>query len=329
MPDLARRYRLSLLLVYTSAGAPREGIAVASALGGEEWLTKAVDAENYMSRGFYGMMLAWMGRLAEGRAHLDAALAVGEREQRATSWMYAFRVDIAWMSGDHAGVLPQAQQALLRAEASGSTYFRALGLRALGFAYVLQGDAAAAVPLLERVRPLLAKGQNAHQFEAHSLAILARAYAGAGRLDEAFATARAAIDSGQRSQSRVWEISAWLALFEIPGEGPWTAMVETGLQRVEALIALTGAASAEPWCWEARARHARTPDERSLCLARAIEGFRGIGALAHVQRLAGATADMPSSAAAPSMSSSGTLAGTLAGTPAERLAAASSTPQRG
>jgi adenylate cyclase len=283
--DLVRRFRLALLLICTTSGEPRAGVALVARGDGMDWLTEEINDDNYLSRGFSGLMQAWMGRLREAQEQLNAALAFAERGQRAASWMYAFRVDIAWMTGDYAGALTQAQLALHRAESYGSPYFRAIALRSLGFAHVLQGDPATAIPLLEQMRPLLVKGGNAHQFEAHSLTVLARAYCAAGRLHEAFDTARAAIESGRRSQSRVWEIASWLALFEIPGDGPWVDVIEEGMDRVDGLISATGAESARPWWWLARARFARSDIERIDCHARAIDAFARIGAEGHVRRL--------------------------------------------
>ncbi len=283
--DLVRRYRVALLLTCATAGEPAAGVQLIAKGDGSGWLTAAVDEDNYMSRGFYSLLQAWTGHLPAAREHLDAALAYAEQGQRAASWMYAFRVDLAWISGNYAGVLAQAQIALQRAEAYGSPYFRAVALRALGLAHVLQGDAASALPLLEQMRPLIAKGGPAHQFEAHSLAVLARAYCAAGQLQEAFDNARAAIASGQRTRARLWEIAAWLALFEIPGDGPWHELIEEGISRVDTLIAATGADSARPWWWLARARLAQSPAEHVECRSRAIEAFLRIGAEGHVQRL--------------------------------------------
>jgi hypothetical protein len=118
--DLVRRYRLTLLLTCMTAGEPSTGVALIAGADGSDWLTAPVNEDNYLSRGFYSLLQAWTGNLPAARAHLDAALTFAEREQRAASWMYAFRVDFAWLSGNHDGVLAQAEIALQRAEAYGS-----------------------------------------------------------------------------------------------------------------------------------------------------------------------------------------------------------------
>lgn len=289
-PELVRRYRLMLLLACATAGEPLAGVRLIARVDGDDWYKAPIDDGNYLSRGFYSLVQAWNGQLHEALETLNEALAYGERQQRAVSWMYAFRVDFALLSGNHAGVLAQAQTALQLAENYGSDYFRAVALRALGLAHVLQGDAAAAIPLLEKLHPLIAKGGSAHQFEAHSLGVMARAYAGAGQCTKAFEVALQAIESGQRSGSRLWEITAWLALLEIRSKGPWTEYIERGLPHFEELIVATGAESARPWLWLARERFASSDAEREHCRQQALDCFARIGAEGHRRRYAGVSA---------------------------------------
>ena len=283
--ELIHRFRLQLLLVHSSAGYPREGVAVVSAAGGREWLDGPVGMENFQSRGFLALLLAMLGRLDEAREQMRITLAYAENVDQASSWMYSNHVELAWLSGDYAGVLQHGHQAMRRAEAWGSSYFRAIALRGLGMAHVLQGDAATAVQVLEQALPLVAPGANAHQFHAQTLTTLSRAYLAAGATQRAFETATSAIASAQRAHSRVWEVFCWLALFDLPEPGPSSVLMPEGLARVSELIDATGAESARPWWWLAQSRRAATPGERESLRQRALESFAQIGAHGHLQRM--------------------------------------------
>ena len=284
--ELINRFRLQLLLVHSTAGYPREGAELVSEAGGDGWLTEPLGPENFMSRAFHALMLGWLGRLDQANAQLRAALAYAEQEGRASSWMHTNWIDLAGFSGDHRGVLQHGQLAMRLAEPGGSSYFRAIALRGLGQAHVLLGDGTAAVSVLESALPLVARGANAHQFQAQTLATLSKAYMQLGAYDRAHATATAAIASAQSSHARVWELICWAAYFELPEQGPWSGRVAEGLQRMEQLIADTGAEVARPWWWLAQARWAANTTEAAGYRARALESFASIGAHGHLRRLA-------------------------------------------
>jgi tetratricopeptide (TPR) repeat protein len=285
--ELIGRFRMPLLLTHGTAGYPREGLALVSEAGGSEWLTEPIGPDNYISRGLYSLLLAWLGDLPEARCQLEAVLAYAEATQRLTSWLHVNAVDLGWFSGDHSQVMREGQRALQRAEEFGSSLFRALALRGLGFAHVLAGDPHAAVSLLEKALPLVAPGAHAHQFQPNTLSTLARAYLRTGAIDRAHQSAVAAIASAQASHSRVWEILCWLAYFNLPTAGPWSARVPEGIARVAELIDSSGAEGTRPWWWEARARWAATSAERESFTIKAIEAFDRMGAPKHVERLRG------------------------------------------
>jgi len=283
--ELINRFRLQFLVVHGTAGYPREGVTLVSEAGGDGWLTEPLGPENFMSRAFHALLLGWLGRLDEARAQLVAALAYAERDGRDPSWMHTNWIDLAGFTGDYAGVLQHGQLALLRAESWGSSYFRAIALRGLGLAHTLAGDPATAVQVLEQALPLVAPGANAHQFQAQTLATLSKAYSRLGAYDRAWDIANKAIAAAQSSHSRVWELICWVAYFELPEQGPWTARVAEGIARMGELIDGTGAEVSRPWWWLAQSRWAKTPGERAAHYARALEAFARVGAHGHLQRL--------------------------------------------
>ncbi len=285
LPQVIGRFRLLLLLCASAAGYPREGIALINRSSGEDWLRAPISDDNYLSRALYGYMLGWLGQLGAARAESAAAIAHAERIGAFSSWMYANQVELALLTGEYEGVLAPAQRALQVAESFGSPFFRAIALRSLGLAYVLQGDPQRAVPLLLQAQPLVALGRNAHQFEASVFATLARAYSGIGDFERAHAAADQGIRSAQRSSSRVWEIFAWLPLLELPVGGPWSEQARAGLHRVEYLLEMTGAEAARPWWWLAQERWSDDAARRKSARAQALQSFASIGATAQVRRL--------------------------------------------
>ncbi|MFC4251292.1 adenylate/guanylate cyclase domain-containing protein [Sinimarinibacterium flocculans] len=283
--ELINRFRVAVLITFNAAGRLRRIVEILDRAGGD-WRTRAVDEENYLSRGFYGLMLAWMGRLQEASRHQQAAIEFAARGQRMASWIYASTVDLALLGGDDGGALMHTRTGLEQAEKFGSPFFRAVALRAHGLALSLNGRHAEALALLHEALPLVAKGALAHQFEANLLATLAQAQLAAGDEIAAEASARAARRSAQGAGSRIWEIAAWLAWLRLPTTAERRSEAVEGLQRVEALIDFCGAEGFRPWWHLARAHWATDAAvARSEC-RHARSAFLAIGAQVHAARLA-------------------------------------------
>ncbi|HEY0974461.1 MAG TPA: adenylate/guanylate cyclase domain-containing protein [Solimonas sp.] len=291
-PQIINRFRLAILLTHNAAGRLREGLELLDRAG-SDWRTRPVDEENFMSRGFYGLMLAWMGRLDEARANMLDAIRQAAREDRAASWIYGNLVDLAMLDGDFARTLSDAEHALLHAERFGSPFFHAIAQRAWALALCLNGRAQEALQPLIDIGPLLAPGAPAHQFEAHYYSTLALAYLGSGQPQRAASAARQGVASGQRSGARLWELTAWNSFLRLPADHLGAAEAETGLQRFEQLIDLCGAEGFRPQLWLARARWAQDPAQQRAWRRRAEAAFRAMGAQAHAERLVRADAGLP------------------------------------
>lgn len=282
--ELLSRFRLGILLTHSSVGWLREGVALLDSMG-SEWRTRPIDADNFMSRGFYGLILALQGQLAEAREHLQGALAFAEREDRAASWIHANMVDLAMLTGDYSAALVSAERAAERARSFGSPFFDAIAGRALALALSLVGRREEAIAPLEQVWPLVQPGAFAHQFEARHCAMLSTAYAGVGRHDDALRMARAGIASAQRSGSRAWEMFGWAALLRLPRSMADEVDPASALQKLQDLIAASGVDALKPWLSLARSHWAQTPAEALEWREAAQRGFRDCGADALAQRL--------------------------------------------
>ena len=276
--ELVHRFRVPVLVVHNAAGQPREGISCANRGAGDAWLREPVGEENYLSRGFYGAILMWLGQLDEARVQLRDATRYAEKEDRAESWMRAMQVDLGWFTGETEGVMQQAQQAVDRALNFGSPFFRAVAFRAQALAHVLAGDPERALNFSEMALPIVKPGAPAYQLEANHLAVHSEVLAALGRYPEALAAAEAGIASGQQSGSKVWEIRAWIALLQLPANQLTAERAQAGLTRIAELIDISGAEGFSPWLLQLRARWCPDQQERETLLQQARQRFQEIGA---------------------------------------------------
>lgn len=279
---LIKRFRMAILLSHFSAGQPREGIALVDSADGGAWRREPIGEDNFVSRAFHSLLLGWMGDLRLAKQELQGALDYAQAQQRQSSWMHSFFVDLAWQGAESGAalvpVLHHAQQGVANAAAGGGPFFSAIAGRALGMALCLVGRAAEAIPLLEQLTPISAPQGLAPQFEANHLATLARAYRDVGRHDDATACAERAIASAEASGSRVWEIHSWLLWLQLPVRESARRHAAQGLQRTKALIDASGVLGFMPWWQLAQAHWSASPDERAEWLREAAAGFVRIGA---------------------------------------------------
>ncbi len=279
LQDLVQRFRLAILLTHNAAGRPRDGIELVDLACGSKWRTEPVDENNFMSRGFYGLLLIWVGQLKEAEKNLMAAVAVADSEDRSASWMHANLVDYAWFTGRHEMAMAEARKSYECAQSFGSKFFDALALRALALAHCLQGEYDKAIEFLEPGRSIVARGGLAYQFEANYLSVMCEAYCGAGRFEDALRVGEEAIVSARQSHSRVWEIRALISLLALPVCDGVRPRAQEALARMENLIQQSGAVGFEPWLIRAQAHWAADASQAAALRVRAEEAFARMGVL--------------------------------------------------
>lgn len=277
LQELVQRFRLAILLTHNAAGRPREGIALVDAACGPQWRSEPVDENNFMSRGFYGLLLIWVGQLPEAEKNLMAAVAVADQEDRSASWMHANMVDYAWFTGRHEMALVEARKSYECAQSFGSKFFHALALRALALAHCLHGEYEKAIEFLEPGRHIVARGGLAYQFEANYLSMMCEAYCGAGRIEDALRVGEEAIASARQSHSRVWEIRALISLLNLPVCEAMRSRAQEALARMDDLILQSGAVGFEPWLLRARAHWAADQAQAAVLRAQAEAAFIRMG----------------------------------------------------
>lgn len=281
--DLINRFRLAVLLSFNAAGRPRRIVELLDAAGAD-WRQRAVDDENYMSRGFYGLMLAWMGRLDDGFRDVQTVLDYTRALGRTASWLYASCADLHLLRGDRQRALPLTQIGLEQAEKHGSPFFRVVALRGHALALSFHGRHDEALSLLGEALPLTVPGAAAHQFEANVLATQAMVLLASGDESGAERAGRQARECAQAAGSRIWELNAWLVWLQLPATPERRSEAQTGLARFVELIETSGAEGFRPWWWLAQA-HWAVQQERAVLRARARAAFAAMGAGANVERL--------------------------------------------
>ncbi|NGY06094.1 adenylate/guanylate cyclase domain-containing protein [Solimonas terrae] len=283
--SVINRFRVAFLISFNAAGRLRQVLELLDATG-DDWRTRPVDKENYMSRAYYGLMLGWMGRLDEAYRHLQAAMQIAIAEQGAAmSWMYAALVDLALLSGDFPPALMAAERGMRCAAESGSPFLRAIAQRALGLALGLNDRRAEAIEVLREAQPMVGPNGLAHLYEANLLATLALIEQEAGREQEAERTVQAACVSARGSGSRVWEILAVLVWLRQPVRAARRGEAREAIARVDELMAFTGAEGFRPWLHLARAHWSEHQEEVEAFTALARQAFVTIGAPAYAGKL--------------------------------------------
>lgn len=282
--DLINRFRVAVLLSFNAAGRPRRIVELLDAAGAD-WRLREVDDENYLSRGFYGLMLAWLGRLDEAARAIDVVIDYARTSGRTASWLYASAADLALLRGDYESALQQTRIGVEQAEKHGSPFFRAFALRGHALALSFHGRHDEALGLLREAAPLVVIDAPAHQLEANVLATQAMVLLAAGDEAAAETVGRRARECAQTAGSRIWELNAWMAWLRLPATPQRRHEAQFGLARFAELIDSSGAEGFRPWLHLAQAHWAEQPQHRDAGLAQARAAFAAIGATAHVARL--------------------------------------------
>jgi tetratricopeptide (TPR) repeat protein len=131
---------------------------------------------------FRANCVAIQGRLEEGRSEnqrgIELARAYDDTES--LGWAHMQAVNIARLDGELSGAVAHGKQAVEIAERIGDAFSRAIAPSFLGMAYVSTGEAAAAIPHLERSLEIGRERRTALEFMPWTLSLLAEALAAVG-----------------------------------------------------------------------------------------------------------------------------------------------------
>lgn len=219
-----------------------------------------------------------------------AAVAEAAEAREVQCWALSLEAIVHRIRGDASRAVQYGREMLEMADRLENPLSQALGRSDLAAALLLQGEAAAAAALLEELMPLLARVHSGFEIDGRSR--LALALCALGRLEDARASAQLALDLATARGFRRGAVLARRALAEIllaEGEPASVAEAKRQLDRAEAEAAEIGNGAILPEIDEIRGRIARLEGDETAArgaFERALGGLRGMGATAHVDRLA-------------------------------------------
>ena len=202
-----------------------------------------------------------------------------------------YRAYLAYTCGGTESVLEHGRRSLEIAEKLDNESSRVFAYCALGTAYLIDSQPAAARDAL-RETVAISRDRKIRGLLPRVLPILAEAHLALGERTEALAAAREAIDLGSVGGCRYHEAHAQLALaaalLTTDGVVP-RAEIESALERAEHLVESIEGRSLSPRILEMRGRLAAALGDApasELALRQAFELYRAIGATGHAERLA-------------------------------------------
>jgi tetratricopeptide (TPR) repeat protein len=274
-----------------------------------EWSTRVLEevgSDNVLGKGILGYSpraaafmvrasaLTYLGRLKEGWSQVREAERVAEelRELELQVWGHMYRAYLAYTCGGTESVLEHGRRSLEIAEKLDNESSRVFAYCALGTAYLIDAQPAAARDALRETVAISRDRRTIRALLPRVLPILAEAHLALGERTEALATAREGIDLGSAGGCRYHEAHAQLALagalLATDSVVP-RAEIESALERAEHLVESIEGRALSPRILEMRGRLAAAlgdapASERAL--RQALELYRAIGATGHAERLA-------------------------------------------
>ena len=203
--------------------------------------------------------LMYLGRLTEAWKLVQEAERVAEesRELEVFTWVQVARAEVAYASGDSESTLEHGRRSLEIAEKLDNESSRMLAYAVLGFAYLVEGQPAAARDALRESAAIVRDRRTQAAMLPEVLALLAEAHLALGEPTEAVATAREGIELGRTGGCHYHEAQAQLALaaalLATDGVVP-RAEIESALARAEQLVESIDGRSLSPRILELRGR---------------------------------------------------------------------------
>jgi predicted ATPase/class 3 adenylate cyclase len=268
--DAALAFEMHVVLAHAQLAVGRLGPARAIAeralaeRAGDPGLREALGRSTApaLCRIWWALASAYLGKLAEAQAGLEALLADDKEGGLETLYgTHGFLCEVMRLRGDLPGALAHGRRAVELAEERGSPFSRVEAAAFLGAAALAAGDVATATSALEAALGLARQRRTALWYEPRILATLADARRAAGDRSRARALLAEARESVE--QGRGWRLSACdveLARVRLLASEPVPdpIAVERALESLDALAAKLGADPYRRMAALERARLART-----------------------------------------------------------------------
>jgi adenylate cyclase len=242
-----------------------------------------------------GLWLACLGRVPEGAEKLERGvrLAREHNDLILQAWASGWLAVLADCSGELAGARAHARAGVELAERVGSAQIRVETYRLLGQAALLEEDWEEAAQVLGHALAVAREMRSGRSTEPNTLAMLALAHAGEGKVSLARSTAEEGIALAQRRRTVGWEATAQLNLARVlltAGAPDDHSTIEHALDRAVECVHASGAQIYLPQIHSERAKLARLKGDAATHEAELREAqrlFSEMGATGHAERLAG------------------------------------------
>ncbi|MBI3386362.1 MAG: hypothetical protein HY027_01355 [Deltaproteobacteria bacterium] len=238
--------------------------------------------------------LTYLGRLTEAWSQVREAERVAEEsgELEIFTWMQVTWAMLAYTCGVTESTLEHGRRSLEIAEKLDNEASRMCAYLTLGFAYLLEGQPAAARDALRESAAIARDRRVLRALLPLGLAVLAEAHLALGQRAEAVAAAREGIDLASAGGCHYYEAAAQLALagtlLATHGVVP-RAEIGAAIDRAKHLVDSIEGRALSPRILEMRARLSAalgdTPAADRL-VREALALYRSIGATGHAERLA-------------------------------------------
>jgi tetratricopeptide (TPR) repeat protein len=238
-----------------------------------------------------GHALVVLGRLEEAWSQVRVGERVAEesRELEVLGWSQMSWAFLAYTCGGTESVLEHGRRSLEIAEKLDNESSRVFGYLALGIAYLVDAQPAAAREALRESAASPLERHTGRQLLHMTLPLLAEAHLALGDRAEALAVAHETIDQGRAGDHRYSEAHGQLALagalLATDGVVP-RAEIESALERAERLVESIEGRSLSPRILEMRGRLAAALGDvpaSGRALREALELYRAIGATGHAE----------------------------------------------
>jgi class 3 adenylate cyclase/tetratricopeptide (TPR) repeat protein len=234
-----------------------------------------------------------MGEIATAGRGVERALQLAREEEdmENLTWAHGWFVTLAYRTGEVAGALGHARQAVEIAEKVGSSVNRMLAYMTLGLAHLVNREWDAALQAEEQSLRIARESRAGLVWESAPLMYLSEGHLGRGDSSQALECAEEAVAVAQRCGTPLFEADALLAraraLLRVQGHRA-SAAIEQDLAQVQTIVEQTAGRCREPFILEARAELAQlagdeTSRQRELRAAHRL--FTAMGATGHAKRI--------------------------------------------
>lgn len=239
--ELIARFRVPILFAHFLRGDIRGGLNLFDQQDDGAWRAGEPHADNYLSRGFYALLMAAAGKPREAISELERVHQFASEQMTPVSWIAGNLVELYIQSGQHDRHPDLATEAMNIAQDFGSPLFLAVALRAQSLSLLALNRAHDAWELLAQHASLLRQSGPAQVYAAAMFDARAQVAFAVGAEDEAQESLQQAWASARRRGELYWQAKVMMTRLRLATQ-PDPKLYRRALR----LIRRTGAIQLDP-----------------------------------------------------------------------------------